>query len=55
VVSKIHLSDLSHGRAGALLGDRWILLILREATLGVRRFDEFRERDAECANGKRAC
>jgi DNA-binding HxlR family transcriptional regulator len=31
------------GRAGTLLGDRWILLILRDATLGVRRFDEFRE------------
>jgi DNA-binding HxlR family transcriptional regulator len=30
------------GRAGTLLGDRWILLILRDATLGVRRFDEFR-------------
>jgi DNA-binding HxlR family transcriptional regulator len=32
------------GRAGWLLGDRWVLLILREATVGVRRFDEFRER-----------
>jgi DNA-binding HxlR family transcriptional regulator len=31
------------GRAGTLLGDRWILLILRDATLGVRRFEEFRE------------
>lgn len=31
------------GRAGTLLGDRWILLIVRDATLGIRRFDEFRE------------
>jgi DNA-binding HxlR family transcriptional regulator len=27
-----------------MLGDRWILLILRDATLGVTRFDEFRDR-----------
>jgi DNA-binding HxlR family transcriptional regulator len=32
------------GRASSLLGDRWILLILREATLGVSRFDDFRAR-----------
>jgi DNA-binding HxlR family transcriptional regulator len=32
------------GRASELLGDRWTLLILREATLGVTRFDKFRER-----------
>jgi DNA-binding HxlR family transcriptional regulator len=32
------------GRAADLLGDRWTLLVLREATIGVRRFDEFRER-----------
>ncbi len=31
------------GRASSLLGDRWVLLILREATLGVTRFDAFRE------------
>lgn len=31
------------GRASSLLGDRWILLILREATLGVTRFDVFRK------------
>jgi DNA-binding HxlR family transcriptional regulator len=31
------------GRASSLLGDRWILLILREATLGVTRFDVFRD------------
>jgi DNA-binding HxlR family transcriptional regulator len=32
------------GRATALLGDRWTLLIVREATLGVTRFEEFRAR-----------
>jgi DNA-binding HxlR family transcriptional regulator len=26
-----------------MLGDRWILLILRDATIGVTRFDEFRD------------
>jgi DNA-binding HxlR family transcriptional regulator len=31
------------GRASSLLGDRWILLILRDATLGLTRFDAFRE------------
>jgi DNA-binding HxlR family transcriptional regulator len=31
------------GRAGSLLGDRWTLLILRDATIGVSRFDAFRE------------
>ena len=30
------------GRAAELIGDRWTLLILRQATLGVTRFDEFR-------------
>ncbi len=29
------------GRAARLLGDRWILLILREAFLGAERFEEF--------------
>ncbi len=32
------------GRASSLLGDRWILLIMREATLGVTRFDVFRQK-----------
>ncbi len=32
------------GRASRLLGDRWILLILREAFLGVDRFEGFVER-----------
>ena len=31
------------GRAGDLLGDRWTLLILRDATAGTARFDVFRE------------
>jgi DNA-binding HxlR family transcriptional regulator len=30
------------GRAAETIGDRWTLLILRHATLGVTRFDEFR-------------
>lgn len=30
------------GRAIDVLGDRWTLLILRNATMGVRRFDDFR-------------
>ncbi|PAX06796.1 winged helix-turn-helix transcriptional regulator [Sphingomonas lenta] len=29
------------GRASRVLGDRWVLLILREAFLGVDRFDGF--------------
>jgi len=32
------------GRASRLLGDRWVLLILREAFLGVERFDDFVDR-----------
>ncbi len=32
------------GRASRVLGDRWILLILREAFLGVERFEEFVDR-----------
>lgn len=32
------------GRASRLLGDRWVILILREAFLGVDRFDGFVER-----------
>ena len=29
------------GRAARILGDRWVLLILREAHLGATRFEEF--------------
>lgn len=32
------------GRAARLLGDRWVLLILRDAFLGAERFEEFVER-----------
>lgn len=32
------------GRSAKLLGDRWVLLILREAFLGVDRFEQFIER-----------
>lgn len=32
------------GRASRVLGDRWALLVLREAFLGVDRFDTFMER-----------
>ena len=34
----------SVARTLAVVGDRWTLLILRDAFLGVRRFDEFQER-----------
>jgi DNA-binding HxlR family transcriptional regulator len=30
------------GRAAELLGDRWTLLIVRNATVGMSRFDEFK-------------
>ena len=32
------------GRASRILGDRWVLLILREAYLGADRFETFIER-----------
>ena len=32
------------GRAARVLGDRWVLLILREAFLGADRFEHFVER-----------
>ena len=32
------------GRASRIVGDRWALLILREAFLGAERFDQFLER-----------
>lgn len=37
-------SPCSIGRASRVLGDRWVILILREALLGVDRFDGFVER-----------
>ena len=33
--------DCSLARSLAVIGDRWTLMILRDAFLGVRRFDEF--------------
>jgi len=32
------------GRAARVLGDRWVILILREAFLGADRFEQFVER-----------
>ncbi|MEM8726419.1 MAG: helix-turn-helix domain-containing protein [Pseudomonadota bacterium] len=32
------------GRAARVLGDRWVMLILREAFLGVERFEHFVDR-----------
>ena len=45
--------DLTHcpiGRALELLGERWTLLIVREAIYGVRRFDDF-ARALACGRG----
>ncbi|ABI75462.1 conserved hypothetical protein [Hyphomonas neptunium ATCC 15444] len=36
--------NCSLARAMAVVGDRWTLLVLREAFLRVRRFDDFQER-----------
>jgi DNA-binding HxlR family transcriptional regulator len=35
--------DCSIARPAALLGDRWTLVILRQAFLGVKRFEDFQE------------
>jgi len=32
------------GRASRVLGDRWVLLILRESFLGIMRFEDFMSR-----------
>lgn len=37
-------SPCAVGRASRILGDRWVLLILREAFLGVERFEDFIDR-----------
>ena len=34
-------SPCAVGRASRLLGDRWVLLILRDAFLGIDRFEDF--------------
>ncbi|XUU61487.1 winged helix-turn-helix transcriptional regulator [Erythrobacter sp. HA6-11] len=38
---KLSRSPCPVGRASRILGDRWVLLILREAFLGATRFEEF--------------
>lgn len=38
----VPVDDCSMARAAALLGDRWTLLILREAFYGVSRFEDLR-------------
>lgn len=38
----VDLTDCPMARAANLLGDRWVLLILREAFYGVTRFDDMR-------------
>lgn len=40
----LNRENCSLARAMAVVGDRWTLLVLREAFLRVRRFDEFQER-----------
>ena len=40
----LNREDCSLARAMAVVGDRWTLLVLREAFLRIRRFDEFQER-----------
>jgi DNA-binding HxlR family transcriptional regulator len=44
------LSDCPIGRALDVLGEKWTLLILREAIYGVRRFDDF-ARALKCGRG----
>jgi DNA-binding HxlR family transcriptional regulator len=38
---RISRSPCPIGRASRILGDRWVILILREAFLGATRFEEF--------------
>ena len=42
--SEIDQLDCSVAQALSVVGDRWTLLILRDAFMRVRRFDEFQER-----------
>ena len=39
--SRIANKECSMARAMEVVGDRWSILILREAYYGVKRFDEF--------------
>ena len=41
---ELEQENCSLARAMAVVGDRWTLLVLREAFLRVRRFDDFQER-----------
>jgi DNA-binding HxlR family transcriptional regulator len=41
---ELSVENCSIARAMAVLGERWTLVVLREITLGVRRFVEIRER-----------
>jgi DNA-binding HxlR family transcriptional regulator len=42
--SEIKDEHCSIARALAVVGDRWTMLVLRDAFLGVRRFDDFQQR-----------
>lgn len=42
--NELEAENCSLARALAVVGDRWTLLILRDAFLRVRRFEEFQER-----------
>src|SRR5438876_8418621 len=42
--------DCSIARALEVVGERWTLLLLRDALLGVRRFDDFRASVGIAAN-----
>jgi DNA-binding HxlR family transcriptional regulator len=39
----VPLAECTLARAVSVIGDAWILLILREAVYGIRRFEEMRE------------
>ncbi|MQY27294.1 putative HTH-type transcriptional regulator [Nocardia sp. RB56] len=43
-MERIDPSNCSVGRALAVIGERWTLLIVREALDGAARFDDFRQR-----------
>jgi len=42
MVDRVPVEECGLARALALIGDRWTLLVLREAFYGVRRFEEMR-------------
>ena len=46
--SEIDQQDCSVARALSVLGDRWTMLVIREAFMGTRRFDDF-QRNLGCA------